>query len=399
MRPARWPLVLALAAMLGLSGCLQTASLPEPGVTPMEPPPLPPRRPATPVTFLAQQDALPIPAGLYRVQAGDTVYAIARRAGLPLRALIDANRLAPPYGLSVGRDLIVPRAQVHVVKAGETVYGISRAHGVDMSELTRLNGVGAPFEIRVGQRLVLPEAGVRQIAAVGTPPAPQPLQAQQPPQAQQSPQAPQQVLRPPPARPATPQPAQPATTPSAPLAADLPQAPTDQPPLPPRRPAVAQAPPQAQPPAPAPAVQPSRPPQTAAIPQPPPRAGGRFAWPLRGRILARYGPQDGGRHNDGINIAAPRGAPIQAAENGVVAYVGSELRGFGKLVLIKHADGWVTAYAHAESVIVRLGETVRRGQTIARVGSTGNVDQPQLHFEIRKGTNAIDPMQMLESTA
>ena len=83
----------------------------------------------------------------------------------------------------------------------------------------------------------------------------------------------------------------------------------------------------------------------------------------------------------------------------MVAYVGSELRGFGKLVLIKHADGWVTAYAHAESVIVRLGETVRRGQTIARVGSTGNVDQPQLHFEIRKGTNAIDPMQMLESTA
>ncbi|MGP1253109.1 MAG: peptidoglycan DD-metalloendopeptidase family protein [Kiloniellales bacterium] len=397
MRPARWPrflgpLVLFLAVMLGLSGCLQTASLPEPGVTPMEPPPLPPRRPATPVAFLAQQDELPIPSGLYRVQAGDTVYAIARRAGLPLRALIDANRLAPPYSLGVGRDLIVPRAEVHVVKAGETVYGISRTHGVDMSELTRLNGVGAPFEIRVGQRLVLPEAGVRQIAAAGTPAAPQPLQA------------PQQVLRTPPSQPTAPSPT-PIPPSSAPPAADLPAAPTGQPPLPPRRPATAgaqtppQSPPQAQPPVPAPAVQPAPPPQTAAIPQPPPRAGGRFGWPLRGRILSRYGPQDGGRHNDGINIAAPRGAPIKAAENGVVAYVGSELKGFGKLVLIKHADGWVTAYAHAESVIVRLGETVRRGQTIARVGSSGNVDQPQLHFEIRKGTNAIDPTQMLESTA
>ncbi|WP_119165659.1 LysM peptidoglycan-binding domain-containing M23 family metallopeptidase [Algihabitans albus] len=393
------PLLLALAVTLGLSGCLQTASLPEPGVTPMEPPPLPPRRPATPVGFAVQQQELPIPGGLYRVQAGDTVYGVARRAGLPLRALIDTNRLAPPYELEVGRDLIVPRAEVHLVKPGETVYGISRMHSVDMSQLTRINGVGPPYEIRVGQRLVLPEPGLRTEVAVLPEPLPEPPTPPTPLSRQQVPQqlAPQQQ----------------APLPQPPLAQSSPPAETTPrvepgaegraggPPLPPRRPGTAAEPPSAQPAnqTPAPVVQAPRQTQTAAIPQPPPRSGGRFGWPLRGRILSPYGPQDGGRHNDGINIAAPRGAPIQAAENGVVAYVGSELRGYGQLVLVKHADGWVTAYAHADSVTVRLGETVRRGQAIARVGSTGAVDQPQLHFEIRKGTNAVDPLQMLDGAA
>jgi len=96
------------------------------------------------------------------------------------------------------------------------------------------------------------------------------------------------------------------------------------------------------------------------------------------------------------NIAAPRGAPVLAAENGVVAYAGEELKGFGKLLLIKHSDGWVTAYAHNEALLVRRGDTVARGQAIARVGSTGNVGEPQLHFEIRKGTRAIDPTRVLQ---
>lgn len=362
-RPPR-ALTLAVAAGLALGGCLQTASLPR-GPTPADPPPLPPRRPAPPLDF-ATAAAMPIPAGLHRVEAGETVYSIARRAGLPLRALIDANRLQPPYTLVVGRDLIVPRARVHLVKAGETVYGISRLHGVDMSELTRLNGIGPPFEIRVGQRLVLPDSGSPQLAVASAEPD---LPA---------------------ASPATgeiphDEPGLPAAASSAPGG----------PPVPPRRPtgpretaALSTAPPVS-----------SAPATPAAIPQPPPRAGDAFAWPVRGRILARYGPQAGGRHNDGINIAAPRGAPFLAAENGVVAYVGSELKGFGNLVLVKHADGWVTAYAHADAVTVRLGETVRRGQPIGRVGASGAVDQPQLHFEVRKGTNAVDPLQMLERSS
>ena len=112
-------------------------------------------------------------------------------------------------------------------------------------------------------------------------------------------------------------------------------------------------------------------------------------------MISRFGPKAGGLHNDGLNIAAPRGTPIRAAENGVVVYAGSELEGFGNMVLLKHADGYVTAYAHAADVLVDRGDTVRRGQAIARIGSTGNVDRPQLHFEIRKGRRAIDPKTRL----
>jgi murein DD-endopeptidase MepM/ murein hydrolase activator NlpD len=140
----------------------------------------------------------------------------------------------------------------------------------------------------------------------------------------------------------------------------------------------------------------------AALPKPPARHGGKFLWPLQGKVLSDFGPRRGGQHNDGINILAPRGAPVQAAENGVVAYAGSDLRGFGNLLLIKHAEGWITAYAHADSILVKRGQKVRRGQTVARVGSSGNVDRPQLHFEIRKGKDAVDPASHLtwaQSTA
>ncbi|MGE3967649.1 MAG: M23 family metallopeptidase, partial [Dongiaceae bacterium] len=86
------------------------------------------------------------------------------------------------------------------------------------------------------------------------------------------------------------------------------------------------------------------------------------------------------------------GTPVRAAENGVVVYSGNQIRGFGNLLLIRHTDGWVTAYAHNDTLLVKKGQQVKRGETIARVGSTGNVSQPQLHFELRKGTEAIDPM-------
>ncbi|HEY9539438.1 MAG TPA: M23 family metallopeptidase, partial [Kiloniellaceae bacterium] len=132
----------------------------------------------------------------------------------------------------------------------------------------------------------------------------------------------------------------------------------------------------------------------AALADPPARAGS-FHWPVRGALLSSYGAKSGGEHNDGINIAAPRGTPVRAAENGVVAYAGEELKGFGKLLLVKHADGWVTAYAHNEALLVSAGDTVRQGQTIARVGSSGHVDRPQLHFEVRRGTRAVDPQAQL----
>ena len=118
-------------------------------------------------------------------------------------------------------------------------------------------------------------------------------------------------------------------------------------------------------------------------------------WPVRGKVLSGFGPKSKGLHNDGINIAASRGSAVRAAESGVVAYAGNELRGFGNLLLIKHAGGWVTAYAHNETLLVKAGDKVSKGQSIARVGSTGNVTKPQLHFELRRGKRAIDPRRHL----
>jgi len=127
-----------------------------------------------------------------------------------------------------------------------------------------------------------------------------------------------------------------------------------------------------------------------------PKSSGTFAWPVSGKVISSYGLSSNGKHNDGINISASKGTPIKAAENGIVAYTGNEIKGYGNLILIKHSNGWITAYAHADSILVKKGETVKKGQTIAKVGSTGNVKNPQLHFEIRKGTKAVDPKKYLK---
>ena len=129
--------------------------------------------------------------------------------------------------------------------------------------------------------------------------------------------------------------------------------------------------------------------------QPPARAGGRFAWPVQGRVISRFGVKANGLHNDGINIAVKKGTPVRAADNGVVVYAGNELRGFGNLVLLRHRGGWLTAYGHNQTLLVKVGDVVRRGQPIARSGSTGNITRPQLHFEIRRGRKAVNPAQHL----
>ncbi len=128
---------------------------------------------------------------------------------------------------------------------------------------------------------------------------------------------------------------------------------------------------------------------------PPPASAHGFIWPAHGRLIATYGPAGDGIHNDGINIAAAEGTPVLAADAGVVAYAGNELRGYGNLILLKHAGGWMTAYAHNAALLVKRGDKVRRGQPIARIGNTGAVNEPQLHFEIRRGTRALDPVEYL----
>jgi murein DD-endopeptidase MepM/ murein hydrolase activator NlpD len=144
-------------------------------------------------------------------------------------------------------------------------------------------------------------------------------------------------------------------------------------------------------------ITPAPQPEAAKVPAPEPEQtasvpAGDFRWPARGRVIAGFGANGG---NEGINIAVPEGTPVKAAEAGTVTYAGSEVKGYGNLILIKHENGYVSAYAHNGSLNVKRGEQVKRGQVIATSGQTGNVTSPQLHFEIRKGATPVDPMKYL----
>lgn len=121
----------------------------------------------------------------------------------------------------------------------------------------------------------------------------------------------------------------------------------------------------------------------------------KFDWPVKGTIISGYGNLGSGRKNDGINIKAALGTNVKAADSGTVAYAGNELKGFGNLILIKHPDGWITAYAHNDRLFVKKGQKVSRGEKIATVGSTGSVTTPQLHFEVRSGKKAVNPRPYL----
>lgn len=121
-----------------------------------------------------------------------------------------------------------------------------------------------------------------------------------------------------------------------------------------------------------------------------------FDWPVKGKVISSFGSKGGGVKNDGINIAAAKGAPIKATEAGIVVYAGNELKGYGNLLLIRHEKNFMSAYAHADKLLVQTGDVVAKGDKIATVGTTGNVKQPQLHFEIRKKTKSVDPKKYLQ---
>ncbi|RTL92628.1 LysM peptidoglycan-binding domain-containing protein, partial [Ancylobacter aquaticus] len=237
----------------------------------------------------------------------------------------------------------------HVVAPGETLSSIARNYGLTRSELANANGIDFNTMVRIGQKLTIPGSTGGAVVAA----APKPVMA----------------------TPATPKPTPVvATAPVKPAAAPVAQASAG-----PKPQTIA-------------AVKPSETPdeiRTATA------AGPQFRWPVRGRVISGFGPKPGGQQNEGVNISVPEGTAVKAAEDGVVAYAGSELKGYGNLVLIKHADGWVTAYANNSALEVKKGDTVKRGQVIAKAGQTGNVTSPQLHFEIRKGSQPVDPSQYL----
>jgi murein DD-endopeptidase MepM/ murein hydrolase activator NlpD len=314
------------------------------------------------------------------VQRGDTVYALSRRYGVPVKDIIRANQLLPPYILHVGDRLVLPRPQVYVVQRGDTLYGIAQVYGVDMRDLAGLNRLGSPYTIWIGQRLALPSQAEIQVASsvrVAAQPVPQPS-------VPSASFAPSSSVSPSPAA-VSQSGAGRTVAPFVGASAAAPQASVPVTPIPKPTPTTTSK---------ASAPQPDA--RAAQPPQPPPRAGRTFAWPVKGTIIGRYGPSTAGTRNDGINIAVEKGTQVRAAENGVIVYAGNELKGFGNLLLVKHSDGWMTAYAHNETLIAKRGDTVRRGQVIAKAGQSGNVDSPQVHFEVRRNSKAVDPLEYLE---
>jgi murein DD-endopeptidase MepM/ murein hydrolase activator NlpD len=229
------------------------------------------------------------------------------------------------------------------LKAGESLYSIARQHGVALAELQRVNGITEPTRVRAGTVLFVPGSG--------------PASAEATPAAERIPvAAPRASL----GAPGTAGQPRMLNTPAEQKTASLTDRSSD---------------------ASAPAAE---------------AAAGRFRWPARGRVIASFGKRPDGTHNDGINIAVPQGTEVHAAENGRVAYAGNELKGYGNLVLIRHDNGWVSAYAHADQILVKRDDVVRRGQVIAKAGKTGTVDQPQLHFELRQGAKPVDPLPHME---
>ena len=277
----------------------------------------------------------------YTVRAKDTVYSISRKYQVPTRTIIEENNLEPPYMLKKGQVLKISRAQVHTVKKGETLYSIARTYGVEYRSLAKQNRIKEPYTLSIGQHLYLPATLAKAAYSDNSDYGVRALDSTSKGVASQNTNATERNTKPVLARRAK------ASSPRV------------------------------------------------KMPALPNRSGG-FMWPVQGKIASSFGVSGNGRRNDGINILSAKGTPIKAAENGVVAYVGSELKGFGNLMLIKHKDGWVSAYAHADSFNLPKGASVKKGQVIGKVGTTGNVAKPQLHFEIRKGTKAVDPTKYLK---
>jgi murein DD-endopeptidase MepM/ murein hydrolase activator NlpD len=318
------------------------------------------------------------------VGTSDTLEVLARRYHVTPAAILAANGYKGPRTLSPGQSLLIPQpgaapvaaaapvapapavaaapaaplltrpvavaaapapAGVHVVNKGDTLHSIAHRYHVSVAELARANNLDSGVKLKLGTRLTVPARAAAAAAPVAPLAAPQPLAA----------------------APVAPAPKFASAAPAAQQSARL-----------------AQAGPAAEEGAPESAVKAEA---TGAVPT--------FRWPVRGKVIASYGAKTNGKSNDGINLAVPEGTPVKAAEDGVVAYAGNELKGYGNLVLVRHSNGYVTAYAHASELLVKRGDTIKRGQVIAKSGQSGEVASPQLHFEIRKGPSPVDPLQFL----
>jgi murein DD-endopeptidase MepM/ murein hydrolase activator NlpD len=359
------------------------------------------------------------PGDTIEVQSGDTLYNISRRHNVSVAELMQLNNMTSP-SLKLGQKLYLPQgvsaqqapsrpitqtasiqpppppanleskySGTHTVRAGESIYAISRSYGVSAAELQQANGITDTRTVKAGAVLRVPGSGGSTAMAGNYGSAPsnnQPLQ---------------QVAVAPPAS----NNAQPVGYDSNSNAGSNSGSPSSQPTMlngmqPSASPApnggsnytqvatrnvndvatAGMAPAQSQP---------AR--QSVAA-----SGSDKLRWPVSGRIISGFGQRSDGTHNDGINMSVPMGTQVHAAEGGTVAYAGSELKGYGNLILLRHDNGWVTAYAHNDQLQVKRGDKVQRGQVIATAGRSGSVDQPQVHFELRQGSKPVDPVPFLE---
>jgi murein DD-endopeptidase MepM/ murein hydrolase activator NlpD len=305
------------------------------------------------------------------VGTSDTLDLLARRYNVSTAAILQANGYKGPRVLSPGQQLIIPNPtaaaaapattvpasrpvavasappSVHVVNHGDTLLSIARRNHVSVAELARANGIEPSAKLKLGMKLNVPGAKTAAVAPVAQPAV---AAGAQPVAASMAPATKLATV--------TSDPQQKARLAQATTVEDT----SAETPV-----KAAEA--------------------TGALPT--------FRWPVRGKVITSYGAKTNGKSNDGINLAVPEGTPVKAAEDGVVAYSGNELKGYGNLVLIRHTNGYVTAYAHASELMVKRGDTIKRGQIIAKSGQSGEVASPQLHFEIRKGSSPVDPLQFL----
>ncbi|NVP29677.1 MAG: M23 family metallopeptidase [Sphingomonas sanguinis] len=295
-------------------------------------------RPVTP-------DAREIADTTYLVRPGDTLRGVADRTGAGSEAIARANGLTPPYVIKAGQTLTIPGGRYHLVRSGESGIAIARAYGVEWSRIVEANGLTEPFVLRAGQRIVIPGAATR--TATGAPVSS-------------------------------------AAERAAAFKLDVDDILTG------GEPALAtnQAPAK-------PSPTPSRVLPPTAVVAAPTRLRSGFAWPVDGKVVKRFGAGSSGERNDGIKIAVPIGTPIKATADGVVAYVGDGIAALGGLVIVKHGDGWTSVYGHASKLMVQRGQSVKRGQTLALSGQTGFADRPELHFELRRGRQPVDPLSQL----
>ncbi len=299
--------------------------------------------------------------GVHTVLAGDTVYKIANNYQLPMREIITLNNMQAPYVLNAGFRMKLPPPNEHEVREGDSVTSIARMYEVSPNRLAQLNGLEAPYKLMTRMKLRLPPSsgGAVESAGVQTVNFAESVEVAriQPVERQSIEQRSIQHAA-----------IKPNTKPVPPKTKGA-------------KASVKKV-----------SV------QRAKLPKHTPKmssSNGRFMRPVNGKIISNYGPKEGGLYNDGINIKAVRGAPVRAAENGVVVYTGDDLEGYGNLILVRHENRMMSAYAHLDKTLIKRGATVKRGQSIGTVGSTGQVDSPQLHFEVRRGSKALNPLKYL----